>query len=262
MSYLFQSRQLHPRHCGLGTVGPEQAWTSETARQIIAEATESCPSSYERKRRSEFVTIPKKEAGGEIVDDLDCVQTGKIWEAKRPGSPRTVEWCCPTTQFAPPRRLTQEEFEMWSPSCTPVQDARGLIYETIPEWRDPERVVKEPCSRTNILDEGYELVCCPAPGSNPTLTHRDVQFVQAAPTEEQQAQWEAHRQEAELAFEQARQEAALEPATIIDRYGLPLLLVGGVLGVGVTAALFRRFSVATEKAKEAKTAALKARKGE
>lgn len=253
MSYLFQSRQLHPRHCslGMGTVGPEQAWTRETAGKPITDATTSCPKGNRLRRLSEF-TVPRAQSGGDIVEDTSCLQTGKIFEARNPGGPRMVEWCCGVTEFKPPRALTQEEFTLWSGSCQPVQDERGHVYETIPGWQDPNRYVKPPCERTNLLDDGYELICCPVPGSQTTLTRRDVEFVQAAPTVEQEAQWEAHRQETELERAQAREAAALAPATLVDRYGLPVLLVGGVVGLGVVAALVKRLSVAKQEAKKAK----------
>ena len=254
MSYLFQSRQLHPRLCrpGMGSVGPEQAWTQETARTVIAEATTPCSGNSVARKLSEY-TKPKQQIGGEIVDDPTCVQTGKIWEARRPGAPRMVEWCCGKTEFLPHRALTQEEYSMWSTSCDTVQDEAGISYLAIPSWHDPNKYIRPPCVGTNVLDGGYELICCPAPGTRVIPRPGDVTFVEAAPSLEQSAEREAQRQQMELERAVAREAAALAPATLLDRYGLPMLLAGGIVVVGVTAALFKRSSASKKKKKTKKS---------
>jgi hypothetical protein len=86
----------------------------------------------------------------------------------------------------------------------------------------------------------------------------------ATATPAQEAEWEERRQELLLEQEQAAAAAAPPPPTFIGRYGFVILMVGGAVGLGVTAALFRRFSVATKKAEESKAAvaALQARQGE
>lgn len=252
MAYLFQSRQLHPRLChpGMGTVGPSQAWTPATAGKTIVEPTRRCPRKRLHKKIPENIT-PKQEIGGEIVDDPSCFQTGQVWEARKPGAPRMVGWCCEKTEFLPDRALTQEDYVFYARNCAPVQDEAGILYETLPEWRDPNKYVEPPCVGTDIINDGYELICCPVPGSMTTLTMADVQFVRGPASTEQVAEREALRQQQALEEEQARQAAALSPATIIDRYGFPVALAAGVVIFGASAALFSRLAAA-KKAKKPK----------
>jgi len=254
MSYLFQSRQLHPRNCslGMGIVGPDQPWTSATANKVIAEREQQCPSGDKLRRLSEFAT-PKTEVGGEVVEDQSCFKTGKVWEAKKAGNPRGVEWCCPVNEALPPRALTQSDHELWKDRCGPMRSPSGTIYETIPQWRDANKYVGSTCERTHIYDEGYELVCCPPPHQG-AYTLPEQTFVVGTPTAEQEAAWEAERQEAQLDRERQVQEAALPAPTFVERYGFAMLMVAGTVGIGVTAALFKRFSVAAKKAEEAKAA--------
>jgi len=254
MAYLFQSRQLHPRFChpGMGTVGPSQAWTPATAGKTLVQPTRRCLRQRMHRTLPEGIT-PKQQIGGEIVDDPSCVQTGQIWEAKKAGAPRTVGWCCEKTEFLPPRALTQEDYVFYAVNCAPVQDEAGILYDTLPEWRDPNRDVEPPCTATGIINGGYELICCPVPGSQRTLTMADVQFVRGPASAEQVAEHEALRQQHALEEEQARQAAALSPATIIDRYGLPVALTAGVIIFGASAALFSRIA-ATKKTRKSKLA--------
>ena len=272
MSYLFQSRQLHPRYCGLGLgtigrgmglVGPDQPWTSTNAGKVIQQPTRDCPSGSKKTRSSEFAH-PKAEIGGAVVDDPECFQTGRVWEARRAGNARHVEWCCPEREYLPHRVLTQAEFETWKDRCGPKRSPQGTVYETYPEWRDAESYVGSTCDRTNIFDEGYELVCCPKRTNPGVLTLPEMTFMHAEATPEQEAEWEAQRQERQLEQEQAAAAAAPPPSTFIERYGFAMLLVGGAVGLGVTAALFKRFSVAAKKAEESKAAiaALQAQQGD
>lgn len=255
MSYLFQSRQLHPRLCspGMGSIGPEQAWTPETASKPLVRATRSCLRRQVLRKVSEYTT-PKRQVGGEIVDDPTCSRNGAIWEASRPGAPRQIGWCCDKQKTLSPRALTQEEHVTYGMLCNPVQDESGIIYETLPEWRDPNQYVEPPCVKANAVDDGYELICCPVPGSMTTLTMADVTFVQGAPSAEQSAEQEAMRQQRALEEEQARQAAALPLATVLDRYGFPLALTAGVVIFGGAAALFSRIAAQkkVEKAKKSK----------
>jgi hypothetical protein len=274
MSYLFQSRQLHPRYCGLGLgtvgrglglVGPDQPWTSANAGKVIQQPTRNCPSGSKTKKSSEFA-VPKAEIGGEVVPDTECFQTGKVWEARRAGNNRMVEWCCPVREYLPHRVITQPEYEQWKDRCGPKRSPQGTVYETYPEWRDAESYVGSTCDRTNIFDEGYELVCCPqrSHSGSLALTLPDMPFMHAEATPEQEAEWEARREERQTEQAAAAAAAAPPPATFIERYGFALLLVGGAVGLGVTAALFKRFSVAAKKAEESKAAIaqLQAQQGE
>jgi hypothetical protein len=273
MSYLYQSRQLHPRYCGLGLgtiargmgfVGPDQPWTVENAKKVIVQPTEKCPYGNEKQRLSEF-SHPKTMVGGESVDNTACFKTGKIWEAERAGNPRRVEWCCPPQKYLPKRDLTQPEYETHKDRCVPYRHPySGKIRETYPKWHDVNMYLGSSCSRTGVLDNGYELVCCPEVDRAAMTKLLDNNIVMATATPAQEAEWEAQRQELLLEQEQAAAAAAPPPPTFIGRYGFVILMVGGAVGLGVTAALFRRFSVATKKAEESKAAvaALQARQGE
>lgn len=264
MSYLFQSRQLHPRYCGLGLgtigrgmglVGPDQPWTAANAGKPIAQATRECPAVNEKKVTNEW-TRPKSVVGGNVVDDPDCFQTGKIIEAQKPGKARWVEWCCPVRTELPKRALAQQEYEEYKDRCQPKLHPNGTVYETFPAWRRPSQdYISGSCDRPGIFDEGYELVCCPAPQSFSKITLPETTFIsQAIPTAEQEEEWEQQRQQRQIEQEQAAAAAAPPSSTFIERYGFAILLAAGTVGLGVTAALFKRFSVTTKKAEESKAA--------
>jgi hypothetical protein len=272
MSYLFQSRQLHPRYCGLGLgtiargmglVGRDQPWTAENANKVIVLPTEKCPHGNKTIKISED-GHPWKWVEGERVENTACFKTGKIWEAKRAGNPRRVEWCCPPQKWLPKRALTIAEHETYKDRCVPYRHPySGKIRETYPRWRDVNSKIASSCSQTGVRDNGYKLVCCPE-GDHAWTKLLDNNIVMATANPAQKAEWEERRQELLLEQEQAAAAAAPPPPTFIGRYGFVILMVGGAVGLGVTAALFRRFSVATKKAEESKAAvaALQARQGE
>lgn len=248
----------------MGLVGPDQPWTAENAGKVIAQPTRECPAGREKKGTNEW-TRPKAVINGNIVDDPDCFQTGKVIEAEKAGKARWVEWCCPVRTKLPKRAISQSEYEEYKDRCQPKIHPNGTVYETFPEWKGPQVYVSGSCGRPGIFDEGYELVCCPAPPDfSKGVTLPEQTFVQGRPSAEQEAEWEARLEERQLEQEQAAAAAAPPPSTFIERYGFAMLLVGGAVGLGVTASLFKRFSVAAKKAEESKAAiaALQAQQGE
>jgi hypothetical protein len=254
MAYIVRRRRYYGP--GLGLVGPDQPWTAENAGKVIQPITgDPCkPGVHDTRRMSEFAT-PKTERGGEVVENVDCFQTGKVWEARKPGLPRHVEWCCPKPVRLPRRALTQAEYEDWKDRCRPYRMPDGTMKETIPEWRDAETYVGSSCARTGIFDGGYELVCCPPPVPVSEMTVKGMEAGVLMPmTEEQQAELDVRIQQELLEREQERAAAAL-PTSFLARYWLPLVLVVGTVGVAVTAAMIKRRSVAKKKAAAVKPAA-------
>jgi len=252
MAYVVTGRQRYygpDLLSGLGFVGPDQPWTAENAGKVIVPVSDECKTDggYQKKRLSQAAT-PKTERGGQVVENPDCFRTGKIWESRKPGLPRHVEWCCPDSRRLPKRVLTQAEYEEHKDRCGPYRTPDGTVTETIPEWRDAEAYVGSTCSRTNIFDAGYELVCCPPPVPASLLTAKGMQAGVLMPmSEEEQAELDLRLEQELFEREQERAAAAVQ-TSFLARYWLPLALTVGTVGVAVTAALIKRRSVAKKKA--------------
>ena len=243
---------------GMGFVGPDQPWLAENAGKVIVPASDECQigKGYQKKRLAEAAT-PKIERGGQVVENTDCFRTGKIWEATKPGLPRHVEWCCPNPLRLPKRALTQVEYEEHKDRCGPYRTPDGTVTETIPEWRDAEAYVGSTCSRTNVFDAGYELVCCPPPVPASAMTVKGMQApVQMPMSAEEQAALDVRLEQELFEREQERAAAAVQ-TSFLARYWLPAVLAVGTVGVAVTAALIKRRSVAKKKAAQAAAAVQK-----
>jgi len=264
MSYLFLYGQLHPRDCGLGLVGPDQPWTKETASKVLVAAQEPCnESTHVLSKLSEFAT-PMRSKDGQVVVNEDCFQTGQVFEAKTVGNPRSVQWCCRKEVTLPPRPLTASEMEQWGGQCGLQKDPisgqyqRMAATDKVPQWRQAGSYIPASCNSLSFSDAGYELHCCPTSLVN--LLPGTVFSASAIPTiraESSAEQIEAER--VAIQEEISRREAIIQQnsagqGSFLQRYGFPLLLVAGTVGIGVTAALFKRFSVSSKQAKEAKSA--------
>ena len=267
MSYIYQSRQLHPRACslGMGFVGPDQPWSRENAGRAITEANKSCPAGSERFPLRESAT-PKKPYITE-----ECFETGRVFEASKAGNPRRVEWCCPKPVYLPKRALTRDEMDQYGGQCGLMRGASGEykpeVGSRIPEWRDPNVYTSSSNEFLGVRDKGYELYCMrwrggdiiidPITGEKKWAAHMTPN-TKMAPVSLDPAVLQQHdeaRQQELARRESIIQQSAVPEGTFVERYGFPLLLIAGTVGIGVTAALFKRFSVASKQAKDAKAAA-------
>ena len=266
MSYIYQSRQLHPRVCslGMGIVGA-----------VITEAKKTCPgpfdyswSTHEMRLLAEGST-PKKLEGGKAVFSNNCFETGGVFEARRAGNPRLVQWCCPKGEFYLPKRgLTRSVMEQYGGHCGLTRGASGEYEpepgQKIPTWRDQNSYISSALEPLGVKDNGYELYCSPwrvfdtitDPVTGKRVLAAKIK-TELAPVDAAVLQQHAEATQQEIARrESIIQESAVPEGNIIERYGFPLLLIAGTIGIGVTAALFKRFSVASKQAKDAKAIAV------
>ena len=290
MSYIYQSRQLHPRSCSsYGFSGTEK----RREEHVISGRQKQCdPKTHYAKELA--TSLDRK--GVSTVENNEvvpgpCFRTGKhteVWEET--GKYSVFEWCCPNEcvwiegltsprcQVNPvpkdknTRKVTRPEMEQYGSICG-LRIGPSGEYEVqepgdkMPVWFHKtwgfalqDRV--SPPIRSG--DGEYFLFCRPwntlgvylDPVTGRYTTSVGIK-TELAPVDTAVLQQHAEATQQEIARrESIIQESAVPEGNIIERYGFPLLLIAGTIGIGVTAALFKRFSVASKQAKDAKAIAV------
>lgn len=152
-------------------------------------------------------------------------------------------WCCPPYSRAnpPARELTEEELRQHGNRCQPWISPAGETKERVLRWYLKYYRSFRTDQDLNISDGDYRLVCVLA---NPTF--EDIAYGKAIPEspEEEQRQIarsvEAQRAGAQTEAERILMAAEEKIRPWYVRHWLLLLLSGGALFTGITAALIQR----------------------
>jgi hypothetical protein len=254
MSYEFSQKWYRDKLKGLGSVdyfGPDQPWTAENAGQWITQRTQACATGRE-------VLIggrnpPSYTTDGKKVQTADCVATGRIKEAARPGTNRVQEWCCPVNRpVETTRKLTQMQAEQYATTCAgrtiKLQGGQTALADLGYWLHKSGNVPSALCLDSGVMEGDYKLLCCKPDMSTTTVTKDGKTYIALVsggtrvvdPSIEQIAQATAAA-EAQAAEREAVLIEAQEPQySFFQRYGLVLALGAGAIGIGVVAGLLKR----------------------
>lgn len=251
------------------SIGPDQRWTEANKGKEIVPATKDChrgwqsgwnyiygkpPSSigHSKLKKNCSNPAPRGCRPGLAVRDYrfeDCFKTGRIDEAYKPGFKRHEWWCCPPIPaMKPERTATANELDLYGEDVCQSFYREGEVYVGKPKWLDNNFLIPTgwDLRETDIIDGGYRLFCqaimpkdyfTTGPGGRLASGGMQTVTIHAIDAAEELARKEERAAEEEEVIQAAESEFEY---SFFERYGLYMLVGGGVIGVALIAGLVKR----------------------